>query len=982
MADSPWTIKSTKRRRTTNATPAPRNKARTSPIENASRSTRPARPSDQSTLTQIDFVKNFSFDGEDEVVRAFDEIETPAASEAPPKVKRQTSKKRDSTLTQLDWATNNHIDEKYFALIADDTPTEPARARRPQTKVKQRTLKKRDSTLTQLDWLNQADVDFVFDFDDSQLELPESLKQPRLPTVPPFDGAADHEPQAETAEVMPPPSRTRSKKSSANPQKQQTNEAGNQEYELTPATKRRKVKDEPATSKGNPRRSARKGGLGTEQPKRPPMIIQDSTDFAEDPIEHTGVRRQEQLEVPPITPTKNRDRIPSSQTPESIRMSTKRRTAVRQPLAELSANTQLSPSKSARTGSKKSLKASSLVQSVKATGSKQSRTAPAKQSPKRSKVCILKVPPSALLPRTSRIDDSQQDIWSLQPTSSPKKSSPSKKAGQSHSTITIRPDAAANSSTEGPTIHESQVAHTGVDTQKSLPDLDQIFPSISAKKKTSGRLNASRIGELKYGDVEDAPTAEQSVEAWEKQQEAMLQNQEPINMIPELGQIDSDEMSDFGTPRKNNTQYVGDLEKRISSPLPSSVDGELQIRAATDPVQIQHKSPIGRSAASVGDPRSPLTLTPLPAPRLVPSPARSLPRQTTSSTLPTLPAVLSGGRSQNRSLERIRIMHVPLNDTNEYQQHISSSSSPALLPPPLPATQRSAYPLSMPHPSQVSTQAPSTQGYFPSSQQHQLTQRSSREAERITIKDSSSFLARPSQSIQQAELDDDLDAFAPVNLVEDSQDEDELDLDPSTYHVRLSKTKGKASEVGGPVNSDETTQTPTQRTKHALLKRKSTTQDSPIVLNATTRSQRDAELDIIALLSSSQDVSDVHSSSKTPRPSKSASDMDRTSSPQEAHDDLAPVAIADNEPRSSSISSSIVSPSPPRTLKRKYSPIPGFDNETQSDFTQGGHVTAAYVHRGREEGWLPKNYVPKPYKAKNWKKSMYEGSKSKKTKTS
>ncbi|RMZ86945.1 hypothetical protein DV736_g5829, partial [Chaetothyriales sp. CBS 134916] len=40
----------------------------------------------------------------------------------------------------------------------------------------------------------------------------------------------------------------------------------------------------------------------------------------------------------------------------------------------------------------------------------------------------------------------------------------------------------------------------------------------------------------------------------------------------------------------------------------------------------------------------------------------------------------------------------------------------------------------------------------------------------------------------------------------------------------------------------------------------------------------------------------------------------------------------------------------------------GFNNDTQSNFTQGGHVTAAYIHQQRDWGILPKWYTPKPYR--------------------
>ena len=45
-----------------------------------------------------------------------------------------------------------------------------------------------------------------------------------------------------------------------------------------------------------------------------------------------------------------------------------------------------------------------------------------------------------------------------------------------------------------------------------------------------------------------------------------------------------------------------------------------------------------------------------------------------------------------------------------------------------------------------------------------------------------------------------------------------------------------------------------------------------------------------------------------------------------------------------------------------YTQLEGYNNDTQSNFTQGGHASAAYVHRAREAGILPKWYTPKPFK--------------------
>jgi hypothetical protein len=56
-----------------------------------------------------------------------------------------------------------------------------------------------------------------------------------------------------------------------------------------------------------------------------------------------------------------------------------------------------------------------------------------------------------------------------------------------------------------------------------------------------------------------------------------------------------------------------------------------------------------------------------------------------------------------------------------------------------------------------------------------------------------------------------------------------------------------------------------------------------------------------------------------------------------------------------------IQPAEPPKEADELTPLPGFDNDTQSDFTQDGHVTAAFVRRQWDTGELPRWYTPKPY---------------------
>ncbi|KAK5956742.1 hypothetical protein OHC33_002229 [Knufia fluminis] len=965
MADSRWTITSTKRRRTT-TTPAPRKRARISDDVSAASTSR-RRTVGQQTLTQIDFVNSPSFEDGDELDSTPLEPIGPATGQAHVGSGRQRLKKRDSTLTQMNVVKSSSLEDDDGL---EQTEMEPIG--QPEVRPARRRLKKRDSTLTQMDFFDPLTAEATNLLDDHMIGTPLVENAGRRPPVPAFDGAQDDQPQPPTTMGKP---RSRPKKSArtttaAKKAEKVKSSEDQEEYQDHQPRKRRKVHiDESNQGQENRRRSGRlasatasgtSSNAGREetvsQPAsrgrrphidstgRPVLVVQDSTDFTEPSLDPTS--RLAVMMAQPVTPTKDRDRIPSSQTPETLSRTRQTRSNRRRPLAELDKNIQKTPSKVAKT--------SKPVKS------------PQKHSPPR-KICVLKVPPRALLPRSNRVEDSQQDVWSVQATSSPRrdKGTPQTKPKQAQRTRASQsqaktPTQLSKSQSDAPSIHES-TPRAEIDTQKSLPDISTIFGLTDA--------SSPEVTKSDHAAPVSTPTAAVNVEAKSRSNAASVHEGTPlhqglVNMIPELDKVSSDELSDFGSPVANDTQFVKSLHNRVSSPVPGL--NEDRHRATTAPAEGKTPSSAPRRLSRASMPASPPKLSPLPAPRLVTtSPLRTLQPRVLGSSTESLPLLAAKVRSPNKATDRVRITKVPLNDTNDYLR-LSSSSSPLLPPPPIP-TQKSVHPASIPHPSQVSTQAPSTQGFFfpTSSAPNSFLVHREPEVESITIKDSSSVPARLSQFRQHVQ-DGELNAEGEIRLVE-SGDEDDLDLDPSTWKAATPK---KSMDGGLPgsediVGENEVTQTPTQKLRpRSSLIRRETTQSSPVVTNATTRSQRDANLEVIALPSSSQPASDQRDDYQTPR----ASRMSKNATTQVR--DFADDQHNQQSPPSSSLSSSIFSPSPPRQLQRKYSPIPGFDNDTQSDFTQDGHVTAAYIHRMREEGLLPKNYVPKPFKPKNWSKSM------------
>jgi hypothetical protein len=228
-----------------------------------------------------------------------------------------------------------------------------------------------------------------------------------------------------------------------------------------------------------------------------------------------------------------------------------------------------------------------------------------------------------------------------------------------------------------------------------------------------------------------------------------------------------------------------------------------------------------------------------------------------------------------------------------------SPSSP-VLPPNKSITQRSIHPAAMPHPSQISTQE-ATQAYLGQSSMIAPEQYTTtpRGAEKITIKDSSSIRMPLSQIPVHTESQSQLINDTGYEDIA-SEDEGEYDLNPPSSEPQKQTGQHKSSSSHEP-NQSASPNTPQKRVTHSPQHN-----DGPEPLSSRHQFTQNTE----------------------------------------------PVASSPTSAQSVKLYS---------PLRGQYTPIPGFDNETQSNFTQNGHVTAAYIHRQRERGVLPKWYTPKPY---------------------
>lgn len=369
--------------------------------------------------------------------------------------------------------------------------------------------------------------------------------------------------------------------------------------------------------------------------------------------------------------------------------------------------------------------------------------------------------------------------------------------------------------------------------------------------------------------------------------------------------------SEFGSPIKNDTQYNFGLEHRTSSRSrsPSQPSQPSNIDAGTHGTQGPESAfDIGKSVGPVGVEN---LNRPIPTPRLVTSPRPPsegpTPQHEESSMdeppLPDMP-------HQSTSITEVSTTRVPLNDT-------APSSSPSM-PVTKSTTQRSVHPASLPHPSQISTQE-ATQVYqgYSSIGPLDLPPPTSQSTPRITIKDSSSMeisledipvyhgsQIHPDQG--HGDGDDD---------VADG-DEDEYDLDPPS--------RDRAVEEQCSLTTDTTSAA-------RARERSSDVMPPPKLLAVAAQGGEGPE----------EPQSSSIESTDTPWGARSASIPPPTTEiiDQEEDSQLRPAEYLEEND--------------------ELTPIPGFNNETQSDFTQNGHTTAAYVRRQWENGDLPRWYTPK-----------------------
>ena len=880
-----------------------------------------------------------------------------------------TNARRQQTLTQAQWVPSrppSFQDETMLRRL------EPGRRRNNA-----RSLSKRDSTLTQMDFFNPMnvqpwDVDGTPLYDNSEAAL----------KIPQVDGAYDS------------PRKPRPRKSTTLMEmKEGVQGTGEESQEYIPLSKRQRRNYAPESSDCASRRTS--GRLADKKkqmkkvlsdpvnnydyferalsgspaksraPNSPVLEIQDSTAMNDEIAQLPSQPQTSTRSAAPRTPQRSKTIVLSSQSPESLPPTVGKLAVetdvldrpMRSPLRERSIN--LPSVRSART-----------QKSWKKTRSRQA-------TPKSSKIVSLKLPKQTLQSSKSRVEDSQ-NIWSLPLTSSPEKkqhslrgvAKPKNIARDDHSPELVR---VQSNPTEIPgTSQANQEALESPEESAALPSLNVLLGYQATALHASTvevQSDLERVGEQQpRSEVVVGDFAQQISPAPVPHLDQPEGREHLHTPDKRVSAVIADSESEFDSPIANDTQFNEELARRTSSPNRVSEDSHKMVSTEIlSDATIKLKAAIaGRLMANDALDVDEEALL-MPTPRLIRSSSRPPSREEVKSDPSSEEGLLPPPSIPAAHRTRTQTTRVPLNDA------LPSSSPP--LQSHRSITQRSMVrPASMPHPSQISTQEATQYGM--SSMIVDEPSETPPKTERITIKDSSSIRLSLSQIPAHGGSQAGLNVDLRLDALEEDGDDEEFDLNPPS-----------TSEQEAPIVTNDNITRPASKRKadHSpiqspIINRRRTPSQIPPIREETDSSSSEDEIDL-----------DPNSSHSTVRPYKSIphnagdsqdyiSTAGTTSNVPDSRDQTSATQPTthpeSDEPQklpgppqypSQSQSESIASSPPlssgkPSPLRKEYPPLAGFNNETQSNFTQGGHVSAAYIHRQREKGVLPQWYTPKPYK--------------------
>ncbi|KAH0833634.1 hypothetical protein AYO21_12045 [Fonsecaea monophora] len=853
-------ITSTKRK----TTPAP-TAARKRQRPNGTEITSSARPSkSQRTLTQVEWISTFSPSFDDRDMQYLDDVKKPSPA---PKRPRPRAQKPDSTLTQMDFFDSTPRDYQDI----DDTMIDDSKWERDNYIVPQldgtydspRRPRKRKATPKTISLPGQ---EIEPSNQDSQAEYRPRKRKKKV-------GFADNG----SAEAT-----RRSSKRLAIKDEVLSDPVKNFDYFAQALTDQ--VED-------------RKHHFADESLDRP-LEIEDSADEMEITSDTVLGKQDSAL---PETPKRKTNVVLSSQSPESLCESTHKSnrktpetlsTLRRAPLAERSVN---------------------IPPEASPTRKEMNRSRTPRRGSTKSKVIVLKLPKRDQLRRPARIEDSQVNLWSI-PSSSPEFTRPA---------TTVQAPTTSNKTTEDFEIPPtSQLQGSGLTTlvswsEDNLTNLSQLFASRSGGSR--GDIAVDSLQEENqsvivrdFADAHSPPTKSSApgLDCFIRSSSPVLAETQDPNEHARESLEEICDAADFGSPIANDTQFNIQILHRVSSPIrPEQFPG--QSDAGSNAVLSSAPPPNGCNGASK-EGEAPHSggpdidhVQPSDSPLLIPT--------------------LLGGCSADAEGEAPEIQdeeaeEVPLPKpvfVHPASTHWKMAKAPRsdnlhTSSPTLSfgrhATQRSVYPASIPHPSQISTQDV-TQGFLPQSSLPQLPQEGllEGEPEKISIKDSSS-LSIPLSQIPQHVGPEESQLNGNINAAQESSSEDDfdLDLDPPSLPVQPSRAPAALLQ---------------QHTEQLMAHKVRSGTPTLIKDSHVFKCEESLQCSQTKETQSGPESTAAHS----PEPSL-------PSSPER----LAP-------------------------LQKQYSPIPGFDNDTQSNFTQNGHVTAAYIHRQRESGIFPKWFVPTPF---------------------